>query len=330
VRLPVVVAFVVSLGIQPFVIRLLVGRSVMDTPNQRSSHVVPTPRGGGIAVVVAMAIGLVLAGAVWEPIGSAVLVVLLAMALLGFTEDVRGLPPMTRLAIQFVVALATSVVVGVPLGWITLSTVFLVGYVNVFNFMDGVNGISGLNAAVTGLVYAWLGSGQGSAAATAASLVLAAAALGFLPWNMPRARVFLGDVGSYAIGGAVAALGLGLLVLGAPWVLVVAPLSLYLVDTGVTLARRVAAGEPVLEAHRNHTYQRLVDCGFSHSAVAATTAILALVSSWLAWEAMRVTGSTLAALIPLIVVAGVYLALPAVFDRGDRLGQRSPQNGELS
>jgi UDP-N-acetylmuramyl pentapeptide phosphotransferase/UDP-N-acetylglucosamine-1-phosphate transferase len=239
-----------------------------------------------------------------------VLVAASAFAILGLVEDVHGVPALARLLTQFVIAVLVVAAVSVPVGWMLMAMFFVVAYVNAFNFMDGVNGISGLNATMTGLVYAWLATDHGLTSLASASLVLAAASLGFLPWNMPRARVFLGDVGSYALGGIVAALALGLLVGGVDWVLVFAPLSLYLADTGTTLGRRVMAGEQILEPHRDHTYQRLTDRGLSHSAVAFATSTMAVLATIVAIVLDRATSSSIAALAGVGAIVGVYLWLP--------------------
>ena len=138
---------------------------------------------------------------------------------------------------------------------------------NAFNFMDGVNGISGAHALIAGVVYALLGWWQHDGFLVPAGAAVAAGALAFLPWNAGQARVFLGDAGSYALGAALAVLAAYALVRGVPVEAVLGPLALYLADTAWTLQRRIRAGERWLEPHRTHIYQRWCDAGWSHQRV---------------------------------------------------------------
>jgi UDP-N-acetylmuramyl pentapeptide phosphotransferase/UDP-N-acetylglucosamine-1-phosphate transferase len=236
---------------------------LLDVPNHRSSHARPTPRGGGLGVIAGVAAGLAV-----SPPGSTLAVGLvgaLLLAAVGLVDDVRSLPATHRLAVQLVVSLVAAIVaVGTAdlggVGGVAVALVaalWLSGYVNVFNFMDGANGLAGLNAVIAGATYAWVGHAEGSPALLVGGSVLLGAAAGFLPWNFPRARIFLGDVGSYSIGFLVAWLTLvGLLTTDRPaWC--VAPVLVVLLDTGLTLARRARRGVPLTEAHREHVYQRL-------------------------------------------------------------------------
>jgi len=197
-------------------------------------------------------------------------------------------------------------------GWWFLVAILVVPVsVNGINFMDGINGITSLSVGAWGLIAFVVGSTHSLVGLEIIGAVTAGAALGFLPWNAPVARLFLGDVGSYLLGGLVSA---GILVgaaQGAPIALLVAPLSLYLVDTGTVLVKRMLQGEPLFEAHRGHVYQRLVsEAGLSHVTVAGVTVVLALVIT-LAW----VTGSPLLAVPITLVVLTAYLASPAVLAR---------------
>src|SRR5262249_37079031 len=143
------------------------------------------------------------------------------------------------------------------------------------NFMDGVNGISAAQACVAGVGYALVGTVHHDPPLVAGGAVLAGAALGFAPFNVPRALVFLGDVGSYALGGAIGARALQPAMSGVGPGAVLAPVVLYLADTASTRARRVRAGERWYLPHRGHAYQRLVTAGWSHTAVAGYTGLLA-------------------------------------------------------
>jgi UDP-N-acetylmuramyl pentapeptide phosphotransferase/UDP-N-acetylglucosamine-1-phosphate transferase len=146
------------------------------------------------------------------------------------------------------------------------------GFVNAFNFMDGVNGISGAHAVIGGVAYACFGQWRQDPFPVAMGLAVAAGALAFLPWNAVRARVFLGDVGSYALGAALAVLAVIAMIDGLPAEAALGPLALYLADTAWTLQRRVRAGERWTQGHRTHTYQRWCDAGWTHPEVALVTA----------------------------------------------------------
>ena len=309
-------SFVVALVATGVAIPLLRRARVLDVPNHRSSHIDVTPRGGGIGVVAGVAAGVLLGG-----IDHDVVVVLsgaAVAALVGLVDDLRGLGAMTRLAAQVLLAAVVALlllarrdeaVYLLVLGG-AAAVVWLVGCLNAFNFMDGINGISGLSALVAGGWYAWLGHDLSYDALQVAGLALAGAALGFLPWNAFRARVFLGDVGSYGLGFGIGGLALVALLAGASWLEALAPLAIYLADTAWTLADRVRRGETWHEAHREHVYQRLVIAGWSHQATALLVAGLALLVCVLAgWAALPI-----AAVGTLVVVAG-YVALPRLVAR---------------
>ena len=279
----ILVALATGVVLQPAVVALMTRRRVMDTPNERSSHTVPTPRGGGVAVVAAAVAGLlVLPHAAW-----AVLLPLAGYAVLGLADDVRGVPVKIRLVAQLGIGLAAggvlagdaSVSAAVAVAVAAVGSVWMSGYVNAFNFMDGVNGIAAAHAVVGGLAFTAVGILRDLPVLVGAGAVVAAAALTFLPWNAGRARIFLGDVGSYGLGGALGSLAAYAVLHGVAVEAALAPLALYLTDTGWTLLRRIRAGEPWHRAHRCHVYQRLTDVGLSHSQVAFGTAAVAAVLS---------------------------------------------------
>jgi UDP-GlcNAc:undecaprenyl-phosphate GlcNAc-1-phosphate transferase len=160
---------------------------------------------------------------------------------------------------------------------------WITGFVNVFNFMDGVNGISGAHALIAGVVFAGLGWWRHDGFLLPAGAAVAVSALVFLPWNVGQARVFLGDAGSYALGAALAILAAYAVLHGIPVEAALGPLVLYIADTAWTLQRRIRAGERWLQAHRTHVYQRWCDAGWSHQRVtvtaAATTVLLSLLGA---------------------------------------------------
>jgi UDP-GlcNAc:undecaprenyl-phosphate GlcNAc-1-phosphate transferase len=279
-----VIALVVTVAAMPVVLSWLRRLQLLDHPNPRSSHSMPTPRGGGIAVVLGMAGGLLAAQVDGHQGASWLLVPVAAYALLGLADDRKSLPASLRLAVQALAAVGAVLVLlqrlGAPAGiqpwWgqsvcFAAAVVWVVGCTNAFNYMDGVNGISSLNAILAGVFFAWLGASRGVVGIELTGVIIAVSALGFLPWNAPRACIFLGDVGSYALGSALALCGVWAAWAGVDLMLVAAPLGIYVADTGWALLKRLCGHRPWHEAHREHVYQRLVDVGISHLASAAVT-----------------------------------------------------------
>jgi UDP-N-acetylmuramyl pentapeptide phosphotransferase/UDP-N-acetylglucosamine-1-phosphate transferase len=289
-------------------IPLLRRLGVVDRPNRRSSHTVPTPRGGGLAPVAAvLAIwgGLAAAGRAPPGIG---LVVLggAALAAVSWIDDVRGLPPLPRLFVQFG-AVALGMTALPPAGFAASAATGLlwVWWVNLFNFMDGIDGLAGSEAAAIGLGAALFLALSGEVEAALPAAALAGAALGFLLWNRAPARVFLGDVGSVPLGYLSGFLLLGLALQGHWRLALILPLY-FLADASVTLGRRLIRGERVWQAHREHFYQRAVQRGLGHAAVVrrVVAADLALVLLGCAAE----YGWGAAALLAAAAIVAVLLA----------------------
>lgn len=311
---PALVAFVGTLALLPMVTRVLRRIGAFDHPTPRSSHTWPTLRGGGIAPAGAMLVALAVADAAPSRARLYLAVTAGAFGAVGLAEDVRGIHVFGRLGLQAVASVAALPVVGLvdwPAWAGVLVVLWLMGFVNAFNFMDGINGISSACALVTGAAWWVVGDAAGVEVLAGGGLVAAAAALGFGPANVPSARMFLGDTGSYFLGAwlaVLAVLGVGA---GAPLEAVIAPLVLYLADTGTTLLRRVARGERWHEAHADHAYQRLVRAGWSHTtttvfvgglmAVIATLGMLAFSES----AAIRAAGD-----LGIVIVVVGYLWLP--------------------
>lgn len=258
----------------------LTRRSILDRPNERSSHARPTPRGGGIAVVgvILPAWALVAALSSQRPATTAVVLAgALGLALLSWGDDRGGLPVALRLAAQAVtVAVVLTMAPGrfdlfgppVP-GWVALAVIALawVWFINLFNFMDGIDGIAGGEAASIGIGAAIVVAVAGLEwAIMAKGLALAGAAIGFLYWNWQPARIFLGDVGSVPLGYLIGWLLLELVQAGQVAAALILPLY-FLADATITLVRRALNGERVWRAHRSHFYQRAVAGGLGHAQV---------------------------------------------------------------
>jgi len=242
-------------------------RLALDTPNDRSLHAHPVPRTGGLAVVAGVAVACALA----QPGVAVTLGAALALAAVSFADDLLGLPTLARLAAHLA---AASVVLAFELGYaepvlFTILLLTIAWYTNLYNFMDGSDGLAGGMAVIGFGAYAIAAhlSGAGPFAALCASV--AAAAAGFLVFNFPPARLFMGDAGSVPLGFLAGALGVagwsrGFWPIWFP-LLVFAP---FVCDATLTLLRRALRRERVWQAHRDHYYQRLVRMGFGHRGTA--------------------------------------------------------------
>lgn len=283
-------AFVLSWGGTGLAIAALHRIGAIDNPNHRSSHVRPTPRGGGIAPVLATVggwwmINNLLPGN-WGAVSLAPDVVIgaaLALTVLSLLDDLRGLPWLVRLFAQGVAVVAAMISLPpdpvfqglLPGRWdMVVAGIVWLWFINAFNFMDGIDGIAGTETMTVGI-------GVALVAALAAlpplfgawGLCLAAAAGGFLLWNWHPARVFLGDVGSIPLGYLVGWLLLMLAAHG-QWVAALLLPLYYLADAALTLARRLLSGAKPWVAHRTHLYQRAAAAWASHAAVVVRIAAL--------------------------------------------------------
>lgn len=319
-----VISGCVSLVLTGIVRRYTLRHSLLDTPNTRSSHSVPVPRGGGLAVIATSMLGMAV-GVASRLIqtGDALTlgVGLLLLGAVGWMDDTRGLKPGVRLAAHFVVAFwALFMLGGLPVvrlgsaslelgaaGYV-LGAVGIVWSINLFNFMDGIDGLAGSQAVLIFGTGALLLFSRGDHSLGAISTILAAASAGFLAWNWPPARIFLGDVGSGAIGYAVSSVAIASENHRSVPLLAFAIIGgVFIADSTFTLVRRLARGDSPAEAHRDHAYQRLTRAWGSHRPVtvsaAGVTALLAILGSvgtvtpWLLLPALFVACVTLASLL---------------------------------
>jgi UDP-N-acetylmuramyl pentapeptide phosphotransferase/UDP-N-acetylglucosamine-1-phosphate transferase len=281
-------ACVVSVIVVALLVPVLRRRGVLDVPNRRSSHEVPIPRGGGLGLLVGLAAGLGVAAASGLPSpGWPIILGIALLACLGLYEDLAGdLPVAWRLGIQaaaaaLVIAAAEplrrlplpapiDVELGI-LGW-PLSFLWVLGVVNIFNFLDGIDGYAGVQGLVAGLGLSLVGWGSWIGPA---GLAAAGACTGFLVLNWAPARIFMGDVGSLALGFLFAVMPFGEGRGAAPLLVFVAVLCLwfFLSDGAFTMARRLLKGERIWQPHRSHLYQRLTIAGWSHARVVVTVSI---------------------------------------------------------
>ncbi|HEY3522015.1 MAG TPA: glycosyltransferase family 4 protein [Rhodanobacteraceae bacterium] len=254
-------------------------RGLLDQPGQRRSHTRPTPRGGGIGIVAAVLLcampALALLPGSWAFSAVSVLALaLLAVAAVGWRDDHGDLPALPRFAVHLLASLAVGAMLLWPAAqndpgswaWLALIAPVLAGSINAHNFMDGIDAILALQALFVLSGYALLAHGIGASALTAACMASAAACLGFLLFNLPPARIFMGDVGSGMLGLLIAALA-GLLVQRAfalLWPCAILA-SAFLVDAALTLVSRVLAHKRWYTPHREHLYQWMTRAGGSHA-----------------------------------------------------------------
>jgi Fuc2NAc and GlcNAc transferase len=335
------IAFAASLLLSAVVLRYVRARGVLDVPGERSSHAVPTPRGGGLAIVAVVLGGVAVlfaTGRLSLPLGMALLVGGALVASIGWIDDLRGVSARLRLAVHTLAAIwavawlggLPSLVVGsdaVRLGaaGVVLAGLAIVWAINLYNFMDGIDGLAAAEAAVVALAAAaFLARRDASLAAVAA--IVAGAAIGFLPWNWQRARIFMGDVGSGFLGFVLATLALASENGGAmpalAWLLL---LGVFFTDATVTLVRRALRRERWYAAHREHAYQRATRAGWSHGQVTSAVVLLDLGLAIPTWLSIRRPEL----LLPMLLLA--TLALVGVYFLVERRRPMLPQSpgGEM-
>ena len=242
--------------------------------------------------------------------------------LVGFWEDAWGLAIRWRLVGLTLVLLPTAVIASSGRGLGTIGPiailVAMLAYTNAYNFMDGINGISAIQAVTAAALFALEGAHHDLSHLRTLAIALLAAVLGFVPFNFPRAYIFLGDSGSYALGACIAGLAVALWSRGVPYYCCIAPLALYGADTASTLLRRAARREPISQPHREHVYQKLVDTGCSQLLVTAAIGAILVACSVLAVGVERENVEPLIAICAAVTLLGAYLASPTVVARSRR------------
>ncbi len=280
-------------------VRLYALDRLLDIPNERSSHSAPTPRGGGLAIAFTALGGIVIASML-QWINTSLAIALVGggalIATVGWVDDHRSLSALTRFAVQFFCAGwamfwlgglpalsigSASLHLG-PVGMV-LGVIGIVWAINLYNFVDGIDGLAAGEAISTGVIGGLILLAMGQTGLATVSLLIAAANAGFLPLNWAPARLFMGDVGSGMLGYLFAVLAIASENSGAvPLLLWVLLLGAFVFDATVTLCRRIAHGERWYHAHHSHAYQRMVQAGRSHAQVSATILLINLILAILA------------------------------------------------
>ncbi len=276
-------------------VALMIRFPILDHPDARKAHSHPTPKGGGVGVVVAFTLGMVVLFSIADFARLAamqfvgVIVAALAMAGVALADDARDFRFVVKLAAQCgaaVVAVASGLVLErlavpflglVPLGWfgVALTLFWILACTNAVNFMDGSDALVGSVMLVASLALALISASEGAWFVYAAALFLAAGFAGFLPFNLPPARIFMGDVGSQFAGFVMAVLAVAAARFDATQIsFLIVPLLLFslLFDSGFTLIRRALAGERLSSPHRTHLYQMAVRAGARPAHVASVHA----------------------------------------------------------
>ena len=292
-------------------------RLILDHPNPRSLHDAPVPRTGGLGVHA----GALLAAPVIAPaLPPAFWIAYVAVLAVSLAEDVRGIPAAWRLALHLAIAGSFAAAVLTPahgMLMLVLATLSCAWMANLYNFMDGSDGLAGGMAVIGYSCYGVAACLAGHLDFALFNLSLAAAAAGFLVFNFHPARIFLGDAGSVPLGFLAAALGvIGWLQNDWPWWFPFLVFSAFIIDATVTLARRLARREKVWHAHRDHYYQRLVRMGWGHRKT-ALAGYAVMIASGGAALAAREAGAAVQAAV--LAAAGMgYLALVALIERSWR------------
>ena len=277
--------FALSFTLTGAVTRYARSRGMLDLPGDRHSHFEPTPRGGGAGLVVALILASVPWAQVWIVLPFWLFCALpgfVVLSLMGWWDDRKPLSVRLRFLIQVLVSLYLILCFqpnGASLSLVPAigAVLFLLWMTNLFNFMDGSNGMAGSQGVFAGLTLAWLFNRADDYPAVVLSLVLASVCLGFLPWNLGRAKVFMGDVASGSLGFAIASLLIygvfsSEVSLAAAWLVML----VFLCDSTLTLAARVLRGEQWYNPHKQHLYQQLIVRGWSHARVLAVYQLINL------------------------------------------------------
>lgn len=319
------------------VCQIATARSILDVPNERSSHRTPTPRGAGIAIAAVTLLALAWftsIGVLSRAVGLGLIGGGTAVALVGWLDDTRGVTPLKRAIVHCCAAIwavawigdLPNTIAGGHLAVSVISSILAVlgitWAVNFYNFMDGIDGIAGGEGVVVAGASATLLWHSGLEGLAIAEVAMGAACLGFLFWNWPPAKIFMGDVGSGFLGFLFSSLIFAGRSSGRiSWTVLALPLGLFIADATLTLVRRMLAGERWSNAHRRHAYQRAVQAGYSHSGVASAVMAGTVLLGVCAWVAMRDPEMCAVA-----VVVGTAIAL-ALYGAVERVAPMYTNNG---
>lgn len=323
----VLASFLFSFLLTGYMRHYALKKNIIDNPNERSSHTIPTPRGGGVSIVITflmVLVALIVSHQIEPNTGLILVGAGLGGAVLGFLDDHGHINSMLRLAIHFIIAISAVFFLGgfsdvklfngsLELGWSAniIAVLFLVWLLNLYNFMDGINGIASVEAITTVLSLALIYLLLDIHLSSELLFILAASVFGFVLWNFPKARIFMGDAGSGFLGLILGILALISLkvdpALFCAWIIC---LGVFVVDATFTLIRRVINGHKMYDAHRTHAYQYASRKYNSHTTV--TLGVLLVNIFWLLPIAYLASQKVLMPEL-LLLVAYIPLILLALF-----------------
>lgn len=316
----IIVGFLAAFSLTGYMRQYALKKNIIDNPNERSSHTMPTPRGGGVAVVISYLLGLaglIYLGFLTPSIGIIVIAAGFIIALLGFLDDHGHINALVRLAIHFLVAIGVVIALGgftevtifndLKLGFIAniIAVLFLVWLLNLYNFMDGINGIASIEAITSVLSMALIYWILYPMVNNQVLCLMAATVFGFMLWNFPKAKIFMGDACSGFLGLVLGIWALYALkqdtALFCAWIIC---LGVFIVDATFTLIRRILNGHKMYDAHRSHAYQYASRKYQSH-----TKATLGVLTINLVWLLPMAYLAATEAMMPELIIAIAYFPL---------------------
>jgi UDP-N-acetylmuramyl pentapeptide phosphotransferase/UDP-N-acetylglucosamine-1-phosphate transferase len=295
----IIIAFIALLStlLLTYLVKVItIKRSILDIPNDRSSHTIPTPRGGGIAIAITWfsIIFVLFIKTEIDPVLFYSLLCGIPIAIIGIVDDIFKISPKLRLIVQSFSAIVAVIILGglqsIDLGFIQISTLYffsfiaiiaVVWFTNLFNFLDGIDGYISSEVIIIG-VASFLFFG------TIPTLFLAAVTAGFLFWNWQPAKIFMGDVGSTFLGFSIAVFAIYYQNVNTSSIIIWLMFSsLFWFDATLTIFRRWRNHETLSDAHRKHAYQRIVQFGFSHQKTVVFSILINIIILGLAWFAIK-------------------------------------------
>ena len=330
IYLPVVLSFVTTFSLCYLFVRKNWSFIPADIPNERSLHNRPITRAGGLAIGIGIYLAFVILFIAYEQWNEAFIypiIAVLLVTMISLFDDYRNISFMVRILFHFIAAaliafffvpnVSISLGTEIQMSPFTLELLLMfiiVWFLNIFNFMDGSDGLAGTMALIGFATFALLGLPGGHVYFTCASLIIAAACTGFLYFNFPPARLFMGDSGSIQLGLLICifsiwGVGTGIFPFYAPFIL----FSPFIYDTSITLVRRIWRREKVWQAHKTHYYQRLIDSGWSHRKLLLAETLLMLVCAMACVVLVKFPDFNLTVIFTGII--GLYLILTVLAHR---------------
>lgn len=313
-----------------YLIDRLIFKNIVDEPNDRSLHQGTVPRGGGLVIVASLLIALIVMSVISNrpQLFVALALITVAWASLSWWDDKSNLTAKFRLMVQFCICVFSvfafgwvDQVLGLGLGWFgpVLSVIGLLWMANLYNFMDGLDGLAASQTIVASITMAFWFLVHGDWPLSMVCVVLAASSYGFLLWNWSPAKIFMGDVGSITLGGFFATLFIiGATRHGLSIISFFGLFGVFISDATITILMRARRGEKIWLPHRQHFYQRLANQGYEHSRIALASVVLMLICSVLATLGVMYHDMIWLSLIAILLTMAVSVVLVIYFEKRAR------------